>query len=106
MASLVSLTIDGAVESDKQGEDRAIQYTFKTFFLIWKVVQQRMRDGVGESERVRRKILHLLVYSIRWPQQPGLDQGEARSQELYLGLPWGWQWLKHLDDHLLPFQAH
>lgn len=30
-------------------------------------------------------------------QQPGLDETTSRSQELYLGLPYGWQEPKILD---------
>lgn len=42
----------------------------------------------------------------KWPQQPGLCQAKAKSQELHPALPRGWQGPKYSDHCLQPSPLH
>lgn len=39
------------------------------------------------KDRQKDKVFHSLVHSSNVPKSPGLDQAEARGQELAMGLP-------------------
>lgn len=78
-------------------EDVANFKFLNLFSSIWKAEWEQARG---------REILWLLVYSFKYMQQPGLSQFEARSQELHLFLPRGWQGPRRLSCHLLPPRMH
>lgn len=56
---------------------------------------------VANESKTKKKFL--LVHH---PDEPGLSQDKARTQELHLGLLHEWQGSRHLDDPLLFSQAH
>lgn len=83
---------------------------FFTLFLFFFLRDSRfiylftyLKDRVYREEET--EILHPVVFSPNL-QQPGQCQGEARSLELHLWLPNGWQGPKLLGDFLLLSQEH
>lgn len=59
-----------------------LSYFYEFKFLKDIYLKGRVREIEGETE-----IFHVLIHS---PNEPGLDQPEASSHELHLGLLCGW----------------
>lgn len=62
-----------------------------------------LRDLETHTEiAIHRDVFHCLVYTLKCLRQPDMDQAKARSSELKLIFPFGWQKPNYLRHHLLP----
>lgn len=63
-----------------------------------------LKDRATE-EKTKKKFFHLLVHSLKWPQQPGLGKAETRRLKIHRSLPPRWHGLKYLSHLILFSQA-
>lgn len=68
-------------------------FLFKDLFTYWKGKMEEV------EEQTKAKRFPPAGSLSKWPQEPGLSQIEARSQEYHLGLPRGRQSHNDMDHH-------
>lgn len=78
-----------------------MSFVFCYFFLSL-FEKQTIKERLGETGSKFSSADSLL----KQPKHLGLGQVEGKSQELYPGLPRGWQGHKHFSHLLLPCQMH